>query len=241
MDAWEYRKETGSDEGYNKYNDLYEAVKTGKNLKAVIKEYTENGVETKTLTSQITEHFKPQYIKMSVAQRAGIKGYLLNAYEQCGMQREDAQDKLEEWDFEAKHGYHYSDRKELYLNGELSAKELRSILIEIGGYEEEDADWQIEAYDWEAEGYEGATVAAVREYNEHCAAANVPKSVYLHIRKFSSNTENDVDENGKSINYSAMKKVMAEINAQQLTSEQKTAIARSLGWSDKNIRKYKLW
>jgi hypothetical protein len=41
--------------------------------------------------------------------------------------------------------------------------------------------------------------------------------------------------------YSAMKKVMAEINAQQLTTAQKTAIARSLGWSEKNILKYKPW
>ena len=241
MDAWEYRKETGSDEGYGKFNDLYDAVKTGKNLKAVIKEYTGNGVEMSTLTSQITQHFKPEYIKMSVSQRAGIKGYLLNAYEQCGMKREDAQDKLAEWDFEAKHGYDYGDRKKLYLSGELSKKELRTILIETGGYEPEDADAQIEAYDWEADGYEGATVAAVQKYNEFCAAYDVPRNIFLHIRKFSGNTENDVDENGKSINYSAMKKVMAEINAQQLTAEQKTAIAKSLGWSDKNIRKYKPW
>jgi hypothetical protein len=35
---------------------------------------------------------------------------------------------------------------------------------------------------------------------------------------------------------------MAEIHAQSgLTSAQKDAIAKSLGWSDKNIRKYKLW
>ena len=178
---------------------------------------------------------------MSAAERASIKGYLLNGYEQCGVDREDAQDRLAEWDFEAKHGYDYSDRKKLYLNGELSRSKLRAVLISVGGYSEEDADAQIEAYDWEAEGYEDATVAAVQRYNEHCAAVNVPRDVYLHIRKFSNNTENDVDENGKTINYSAMKKIMAEIHAQPLTEAQKTAIARSLGWSEKNIYKYKLW
>lgn len=140
-------------------------------------------------------------------------------------------------------GFSYSDRKDAYLNGEVSASDLRKILIEVGGYDEDDADAQIEAYDWEAQGYEGATVAAVRNYNEHCAVVNVPKDVYLYIRSFSNNTENDVDEvTGKTINYSAMKKIMAEIDAQSgLSPAQKTAIARSLGWSEKNINKYKLW
>lgn len=81
----------------------------------------------------------------------------------------------------------------------------------------------------------------MREYNEHCATSNVPKDTYLYIRKFANNTENDVVD-GKTVNYSAMKKIMAEINAQRgLTSSQKTAIARSLGWTEKNINKYKPW
>ena len=51
-----------------------------------------------------------------------------------------------------------------------------------------------------------------------------------------------MDANGKTINYSAMKKIMAEIGAQRgLTAAQKTAIARSLGWAEKNIQKYKTW
>jgi hypothetical protein len=116
------------------------------------------------------------------------------------------------------------------------------VLISEGGYTREDANAQVEAYNWEAEGYEGATVAAVKEYYEHCAEVDVPKDIYLEIRKISNNTENDVDEEtGKTIYYSAMKKVMAEIHAQNLTAAQKTAIARSLGWAEKNIEKYKLW
>ena len=242
MDAWEYRKAVGTDEGYSKYNDFFEAVQTGKNLKAVIKEYTDNGVKKDTLASMITNHFKPEYIEMSASERASIKGYLINALEQCGVDREDAEERLADWDFEAKHGFNYSDRKEAYMNGEVSASELRTVLIETGGYTEEEADLQIEAYNWDAQGYEGATLAAVREYNEYCAAENVPKDVYLYIRSFSNNTENDVDEvTGKTIYYSAMKKVMAEIDAQNLTPAQKTAIARSLGWSEKNINKYKTW
>jgi hypothetical protein len=160
----------------------------------------------------------------------------------CGLEQADAEDDVSEWVFEDQHGFKYSDRGDAYKSGKISAYELKTILIDVGGKTEEEADLQIQIYDWEADGYDGATEAAVREYNEFCAAYDVPKDVYLHIRSFSNNTENDVDANGKTIYYSAMKKVMAEINAQTgLSSVQKTAIARSLGWSEKNIQKYKLW
>jgi len=112
----------------------------------------------------------------------------------------------------------------------------------VGGKTEEEAEWQIEAYDWEAQGYENATPAAVRDYAEYCAAVRVPKDIYLHIRSVSNKTKNDVDANGKTIYYSAMKKIMAEIHAQPgLSKVQKDAIAKSLGWSEKNISKYKPW
>ena len=243
FDKWGYTKENGSSDDYSKYNEFYTAVETGKNLKAVIKEYTDNGVEMKTLSSQITSHFKPLYIEMSNAEKANIKGYLLNAMTAVGYTREEAEEKIGEWEFESKYGFSYAECDDAYLSGDITRKELKRILMNEGGKTEEEADLQIQVYDWEGQGFEGATIAAVREYNEHCADYGVPKDVYLHIRKFSNNTENDVDETtGKTIYYSAMKKVMAEIHAQPgLTAAQKDAIARSLGWAEKNIQKYKLW
>ena len=160
----------------------------------------------------------------------------------CGEDEEDAQDIVGKWEFESEHGFSYSNRGDAYKSGEISAYELKTVLMEEGGMTSEEADQQIEAYDWEAQGYSNVTAAAIREYNEHCAASDVPKDVYLHIRSFANNTENDKDANGKTIYYSAMKKIMAEIGGQYgLTASQKTAIARSLGWAEKNISKYKTW
>ena len=87
VQEWEYEMETGED--FKKYNDFYTAVQTGKDLKAVIKRYTDNGVEAKTLASQITSYFKPLYKEMSNTERAAIKGYLLNAYQLLGYNRYD--------------------------------------------------------------------------------------------------------------------------------------------------------
>jgi hypothetical protein len=289
VEEWTYNQKT--EDAFSKYNEFYGAVQTGKDLKAIIKKYTDNGVTESTLKSQISEHFKKEYIEMSTSERASIKGYLLNAMTLLGDDREDAEKRISSWEFEANSGFDYENRRELYLKGEItgdqvrdavmtfggkteeeadkevekllfeaeygfaysdradayksgkiSAEELKHILMTAGGKTEEEANLQVQAYDWEAEGYEDVTSAAVREYAEHCAGANVPKDVYLHIRSFSNNTSNDVDANGKTIYYSAMKKIMAEINAQYgLTNAQKDALARSMGWAEKNIQKYKLW
>ena len=136
----------------------------------------------------------------------------------------------------------YTNAQDNYIDGVKSEAETKRLLMEVGQLTEEDAELQIKVYKWTAEGYEGVTVKAVQEYEAHCAANNVPKDAYLHIRDFSNNTRNDVDpDTGRTVNYSAMKKVMAEIDKLSLSADQKLAIARSMGWSEKNIRKYKLW
>ena len=95
IQEWSYETESG--EEFQKYDNFYEAVKTGKNLKAVIREYTDNGVESKTLASQITDHFKPLYKAMSKSERASIKGYLLNAYELLGYDRSKKSKDIDKW------------------------------------------------------------------------------------------------------------------------------------------------
>ena len=241
MDAWKYRKSVGSDEGYGKYGRFHDAVRSGNNLSEVIKEYTDNGVKTSTLTGEITDEFKPVYVEASSSERASMKTKLVNAYVACGMDRDDAEGKLESWDFEAEYGFAYSDRKEAYLTGKVSRAVLTDILIDRG-YEEDDADAQIDAYEWEAEGFEDITTSAVRNYNTYAEPAGIPKSVFVRFWEFDNSTENDVDPTtGKKIAYSAVKKIMAYIDSLNLTDAQKDALAKSAGWADKTIQKYKLW
>ena len=101
LQEWEY--ENDSEDDFRKYDDFLDAVKTGKKLKAVIKRYTDNGVELKTLREQITSYYKPLYVEMSRTEKANIKGYLLNAMEQCGDSREDAMKKIANWEYEAQY------------------------------------------------------------------------------------------------------------------------------------------
>ena len=94
---WDFRIANGEEASYSKYTDFYNAVKTGKNLKAVIKEYTDHGVKTETLASQITAYYKPLYKSMSAKERASIKGYLLNAYTLLGYSRSQKSKDIDDW------------------------------------------------------------------------------------------------------------------------------------------------
>ena len=97
LKEWDYFKQNGTEDGYSKYNNFYDAVRTGRNLKAVIKEYTSHGVEAKTLASRITTYFKPLYVNMSNSERAKLKGYLLNAYVQLGYSRAEKMKDINDW------------------------------------------------------------------------------------------------------------------------------------------------
>jgi hypothetical protein len=95
VEEWEHKVETG--EEFGQYDDFHKAVQTGKNLKAVIKEYTDHGIDAETLSGQITKHFKPLYKEMSKTERAGIKGYLLNAYQLLGYNRYEKSKDIDNW------------------------------------------------------------------------------------------------------------------------------------------------
>ena len=97
IDKWNYEDENGTSDGYAKYDDFFSAVETGNDLRAVIQEYTENGVDKKTLASQITSHFKPIYVGMTRSERASIKGYLLNAYALLGYNRTEKSQDIDNW------------------------------------------------------------------------------------------------------------------------------------------------
>lgn len=190
-----------------------------------------------SFASSAISSLREEFLEGRISEQKAVQALV----DYCGKDQEYAEDLVGDWSFMVKYGFEYSQKDEAYMSGELSATELKSILMETEGMDAEKADAQIQVYDWEADGYEHVTIARVQDYNDHCAALGVPKDIYLEIRFIQSNTENDKDENGKSISYSAVQKIMAEINSYNLTPAQKTAIAESIGWSEKTIRKYKLW
>ena len=136
----EWNHEAKFEETFGKYDEFYGAVQTGKDLKATIKKYTDNGVTEETLRSQITDHFKEKYIKMTNAEKAAIKGYLLNAMTVLGNTRQEAEDKIKDWEFEATHGFSYNNRRQEYLEGDITKEQLEDALVNYGGLDEEEVE-----------------------------------------------------------------------------------------------------
>ena len=100
---------------------------------------------------------------------------------------------------------------------------------------EEEADLQVQIYDWEQE-VPGCdiTAAAIRDYNDYCAPANISKEIYYDLYTF----EKTAGQEG--VSYSKVKDCMPYIDSLDLTSEQKTALARAF-WAESTVRKYKTW
>lgn len=241
LDEWDHDKTEGQDADYSKYDKFFQAVETGKDLRAVITEYTQKGIDGDTLRTQITKHFKPIYTEMSVSGRAGMKGYLLNAMELCGQDRSKAEISLKKWDFEAAYGYSWDDRGDAYKQGAITADQLIAEMMKITGKAKEEAALEVQVYDWQKEIPNcEITASGIEDYNVGLNGSGISKEVYYDAWTFYRETSGEVDADGKSIPYSKCEKVMPYINSLPLTAAQKTAIAR-LWWAESAVKKYKLW
>jgi len=101
MDKWNYAGEDADGDGepddYSKYYELIEAVGSGTDLRKVVRKYLDHGIKASSAASEITKYYKPLYKAASTAERARMKGYLLNAYELLGYKRTDKSKDIDKW------------------------------------------------------------------------------------------------------------------------------------------------
>ena len=114
--------------------------------------------------------------------------------------------------------------------------------MDVGGKTAEEADLQIQVYNWEMEvpGCDDITASAIKDYNENCASVGISKSVYYKAWSTYKDTDGDYYENGESVPYSKVRKVIRYIDSLSLTSSQKTALALCW-WAESTVQKYKTW
>lgn len=192
----------------------------------------------KSFNSSSSRSCKELFLEGEISEDKAINALV----DYCGLEKDEAEKRVGEWAFEADYGFTYSDRGEAYKSGEITASELKTILMETGGKTEEEADLQIQVYDWEKEvpGCDNITAAAIRDYNENCASEGITKTVYYDAWSTYNDIEGDFDSDGNSIPYSKVVKVMPYINSLPLSSSQKTALALCW-WGEKTVSKYRLW
>ena len=255
----EWRHDSKFEEDFGKYNEFYGAVQTGKDLKAVIKKYTDNGVSVDTLKTQITSYFKPLYNEMSNAEKAGIKGYLLNAMTVLGDTRNKAEEKIEQWEFEDEYGFTYDEKKQQFMEGKISASEMKSIFMEVEGKTDEEANSSIVSYTREAyeEGNFNRSKASeiMATYGGLTSEEAEAKLRYIDVKKQFPDTYvddawvdeyyNEVESSGISIEVfveyrnqvkgitgeGKKERRMAAINSMPISNAQKDALYFAEGWA----------
>ena len=93
---WKIREWKGGD-SYAKYDDFLSAVDKGGDVAKAAKTYLDNGVEAKTLASQITDAYKQKYRAASEAERKRLKKLLLDAYAAIGYDRKKKEKDIDKW------------------------------------------------------------------------------------------------------------------------------------------------
>lgn len=160
-----------------------------------------------------------------------------------GVDQEDAEDETLKWQMEIDTGYKYTDLPDAVTSGEVSDETAIGWLVKYGGKKEEDAPKTVQAWKWRYQNpqYKSLGIEQIDSYLEFCEPAGVDIQYFYDIVKFSSKTENDINAAGKSVRYSAVRKVCAEINKLPISRAQKEAIAVAMGWSKSTISRCRLW
>lgn len=157
-----------------------------------------------------------------------------------GQSLEDATVMVTKWMGEIETGIPYDKVEQYYRAGKITHEELANYYMKYWSYDEEKAIKVADKIEFVGEDsrLEDATLAAVSGYVAYCEDAAVDKFTYLTAYQTCYDIRADKDKNGKSISGSALKKKLAYINGLKLKPYQKTAVAKAIGITDKQLDKY---
>lgn len=191
----------------------------------------------KSLKTSTTSKVKEMFSETKFSRTQAVTALVNSGF----YSKDEAETKVDNWEFEVDYGYSWSDRGEAYLNGAISAAQLRAELVASGKTSEE-ANLLIEKYDWQkvVPGSEDISSSAISNYNSFCASTGVSKSAFYKAWKEINDIESDRDSDGNTVTYSKTFKVADYINGLNLSAEQKTAVMMCW-YSEKTVEKYKKW
>ena len=177
----------------------------------------------------------------------------------CDESRDEAAQRVAEWGFEGKHGFKYSDKKQQFVEGNISASEMKNILMTVEGKTEEEANSSIVSYTRDAydDGFfnRGEAADIMVTYGGLTEEESEAKLRYIDIKRQFPDTYVDdawVDEYYKEVESSGIsievfvdyrnqvksitgkdKKEgrMAVINSMPISNAQKDALYFAEGWA----------
>ena len=132
--------------------------------------------------------------------------------------------------------------KELYTGGAISAYNAEKMLVKYAGKSQEEADKLVSEWQFGMD-YPDSDISFsdYQKWEDNGKGLGISLDIYTEYKTRTKGIENDKDASGKSIPYTAVQKIMTVINSLPLSNYQKDALARSQGWAETTIQKYKKW
>jgi hypothetical protein len=228
--------------------EYYSAIRNG-NEKSVKKAYdalfrekkNEYYLDTEaedSIESSVVSKVKGEYLDDDISRENAID--IMIKY--GGKSLNEAQTEVKKWEFQLEYNYAWGSRDRCYRSGTITRSQLVSAVMDIEGASRAEAQEYVDFLDLEMQNQNvDITAAEAGSYFEHAKPYGISVKTYLDYKERTKGIENDKGANGKAIAYTAVQKIMTVINSLPISSDQKDALARSNGWADKTIQKYKLW
>lgn len=161
---------------------------------------------------------------------ATIKADIIETAQKNGKTAEEAEDSFKD---SAK-----GKLKELFQTGNVTETQVSEAMVDYFGISEEDAteDVQYWAFQMEYPEYD-LSESAVTKYYEHAEPVGIDADAYYDYYTQASKCESDLDESGNAISGSKKKKILAVIDAMDLTKAQKDALYYANGLAESTIDK----
>jgi hypothetical protein len=177
----------------------------------------------------------------------------------CGVDQDDAEERVGEWAFQRENGFIYSDQKQMFLEGSLSASEVISNIMDVEGKTREEAYARIVSYSRDAyeDGYftRSEAASAMVNYGGMTESEAEAKLRYIDVKLQFPDTYVDdawVDEYYKEVESSGIsikvfidyrnkvkditgdgkkERRMAVIDSMPISNAQKDALYLAEGWA----------
>lgn len=211
-----------SDDGYSRYDAIYDAVLTGGDFNQAMGELTSHGYTQKEILSQIKSQIGKWYQNGDITKQQATQ--MLTKY--SGMESEVITKTVNKWSSKVVTGIEYDDIDDEFYKGQISAQRAAEMYVRFGGYTKELAKEKVEVMSFikEHPEMEDISYEAVQNYNQYCAAQKVPPRIFYDAWKFKNSIIGSVKDT-----------MLEYIDSLNLSVEQKDSLYFAFGWAKSKL------
>ena len=223
-------------EGYNRYEKVYEAVRTGTSIDEAMKELLSHGYTEKDVIKQVKTEIGKWYRDGEVSKQQATD--MLTKYTE--MSDEEITKLVNQWSAVVVTGIEYDDIDDEFMDGKITASRAIEMYVRYGGMTKEDATEKVTALSFVKDhpSLEGESVSYkfVTAYNEYCEPKGIDVNLFHEVWQYKGSATADIDKRGEIIPDSAKKKVLAYIDELDLSRKQKDSLYYALGYAKSTIK-----